>query len=488
MKCYCNCLYLIKSDTTCSLAPENIVISEEIALHLITRTKLRSKTNSISTVIGDGWEEVENPSYSDVAVDKIKTRKRSIAKNICTTVTYKQTLGSTNFFPVSLNGSTVKQIMSMSIGINSEDPLARVASAIENPLIQKKLTTNLNSNLNLGLFELVSFVETLKPINNQTFTDGFLLHNRIIARKVFSPIRKTLIDDANRRLLANPLTAKLPPLPMDDILLTKMRVQVSSKMIGRLYVTTLTAFLDAPFNSSIILTLSEDTSALISSSSPYMTTINSQYGDEILTDTESIRLINKTETSKTISWTNWKVSNMYPIFISKTVVSPIAINMSISATDPLVSFPGATLVPWNGTLLNELKSQFQATLSQLQSYAQTKKNDGVTDFYTETSFMKIFNCSASKAMDSKIALILDDANIRLENNPATSHYPKLTDAGGKRIYSSNSKTIGNMNVVTFTSTHTTDLFSLSFSIGFVDVTPSPLLTRSVNVPDDSLDY
>jgi hypothetical protein len=250
------------------------------------------------------------------------------------------------------------QIMAMSMMINSEDPLAKFESVTEAPWNQMRLTTNLNRNLNSGLFELVSFVETFKPTSGQTFTDGFRLNSLVISLKLLAPIRKTLIDDANRRLLANPLTAKQPMLSVDDALLTKMRVQISSNIIRQMNVTTLTATLNTVFNSSITVTLSEDIKALIStSSSPYSTTAISQHGEETITETGSIiRMINKTFTSKTISCANWKVSNMFPVSIVNSFVSPIATDISISATDPLVSFPGATLAPWNGTLFNAIGS------------------------------------------------------------------------------------------------------------------------------------
>jgi hypothetical protein len=207
-------------------------------------------------------------------------------------------------------------------------------------------------------------------------------------------------------------------------------------------------------------------------------------------------MINKTFTSKTISWANSKVSNMYPVSIVKSVFSPLATNMSMSATDPLVSIPGATLAPWNGTLLHAIKIQLESTLSQLQSYAQTQILNGNTEFYTEMAFMDNFRCSAAKATTSLIEIIVDDANTRLMSNPVTTKYPKLTVSGADSTleYSSDSKTIGDLNIVTFTAVYTDDLYSLNFAIGFSKKEVTSTLTNSTRpVPapvttDGTLDY
>ena len=195
---------------------------------------------------------------------------------------------------------------------------------------------------------------------------------------------------------------------MEDALLTKMRVQISSNTIRQLKVTTLTATMDTTFNSSITVTQSEDIKPLIStSSSPYSTTVISQHGEETIPDTGSnINVINKTFTSKTISWANWKISNMYPVSFLKSFVSPIATDISMSTTDPLFSFPGATLAPWNEI-----------------GKAQIVK--GNTEFYTGAAFKKIFKCSADKVITSLIEIIVEDANTRLLSNPVTSKYSKL---------------------------------------------------------------
>ena len=475
----------------CILSPDPIYLFEEKRYSDITRTTLLSPSNQTQDdqEDKDGWLEWREQSDRTVDVQstgRTRTRRHQITNRICTIISDDQSvennfypISMVEFYPYSVSGFVSWPIIPITISLTSNDPLAKMTSAVITPLKQQRggLASELLELLNLGTYRIARLVETFtKTSTSGTVTNLFLISSKIISNRILKPIRTAIINDANKRLSKKKATSK-KTIAMDDFNDLAIKFQVSSSITNStVNVTTLTATINSPFYTSLVITLSEDVNSAVNPSYPYATSVVGVSGlSKKITNTKWMRKINQTTTSKSMIWRDYKHSNLYPLFIIESVTTPTVMNLSLTLTDPLFSVPGASaLAPWNGTLAMEIKGLTSEFLGHLLNYTKTHKD------FSILTFESTFNCAADTIISSVRKLMLDDANDRLKNNTETSDFQPFSTLKLSDDTKAITKTVSNYaDAHEFSALFTDPLYTVELNI---HLSGNPSLNDSSDPP------
>jgi hypothetical protein len=240
-------------------------------------------------------------------------------------------------------------------------------------------------------------------------------------------------------------------------------------------VTTLTATIKRPFLIKLVITLNEAIAYPVVA--PFASTVNGVAAKpKHESATKATQGINRTTTGKSITWRNFRSSNMYPLFIIESAVYPIIINVSFTLTDPLLSIPGVILTPWNGTLAVNIRSLKNQFLSQLQNYTLNHNE------FSVLTFEDTFNCASDRMILAMRQLIVDDANKRLKVEIETASLPPLPspELGRQNTEKSNSN---HMDSFEFSAIFNDPLYTVGLKVNLIDspITTIPSLTFATSL-------